>query len=561
MQGHLFADLLPSAIRYEDEDVIVVDKPAHVPSQAARPEDRDDLRTRLMSVLEARDGRPGYLGVHQRLDKETSGLLLFTRRKEANDSISRQFEGRQIQKTYVACVHGRPKAKKGRLTHFLAPRDGLSLVVPRGSKDAREAVLDYWVEEQRGDRARLRVSLHTGRMHQARAQLAAAGMPIAGDAAYGGAPALRLMLHARQLAFESPSSKEHIVVNAEEPLEISTFVDEGPWGDSVYDDDAKLERALTLSCERRHLLGRSSETTAFRLVNEAGDGLPELAVDVYGAFAVAQFYGTDGAFADPARRERVLSALHALGFEGVYQKIRPKQANIVVNTRTVELAPPVAVRGSSAPDPLVIVEEGVPYEVRLGDGLSTGIFLDQRRNRREVRNMAKGARVLNLFSYTCGFSVAAAVGGAKSTTSVDVSPAVLEWGGRNFEHAGRPAGDLVRADVLAWVDKELKAGKRYEIIVLDPPSYATTKTTRFSASEDYGKLAQKVMGLLAPGGRLFASTNLRKMRQGTFRKVLRNAAEGARRKVLQLKDAPEPVDYPVSIGHEVHLKAVWVTLA
>jgi 23S rRNA G2069 N7-methylase RlmK/C1962 C5-methylase RlmI len=69
------------------------------------------------------------------------------------------------------------------------------------------------------------------------------------------------------------------------------------------------------------------------------------------------------------------------------------------------------------------------------------------------------------------------------------------------------------------------------------------------------------MGLLAPGGRLFASTNLRKMRQGTFRKVLRNAAEGARRKVLQLKDAPEPVDYPVSIGHEVHLKAVWVTLA
>jgi len=561
LQGHLFADLSPLAIRYEDEDVLVVDKPAHVPSQAARPEDRDDLRTRLMNVLEARDGRSGYLGVHQRLDKETSGLLLFTRRKEANESIARQFEGRQVQKTYVACVHGRPKAKKGRLSHWLAPRDGLSVVVPRGSKDAREAVLDYWVEEQKGDRARLRVALHTGRMHQARAQLAAAGMPIAGDADYGGAAAVRLLLHARELAFESPSNCERIVVTAEAPLEISSFVESGPWGDSVYDDDEKLERALTLACERRYLLGRSSGTTAFRLINEAGDGLPELAVDVYGAFAVAQFYGTEGAFLDPARRERVLSALHALGFEGVYQKIRPKQANIVVSTRTADLAPPTAVRGSSAPDPLIIVEEGIPYEVRLGDGLSTGIFLDQRRNRREVRNLAKGSRVLNLFSYTCGFSVAAAVGGAKSTTSVDVSPTVLEWGARNFEHAQREPGQLVRADVLDWIDKEVKAGKRYELIVLDPPSYSTTKTTRFSAAEDYGKLAQKVMGLLAPGGRLFASTNLRKMRQGTFRKVLRQAAEGARRKVVQLKDALDPTDYPVSIGHEVHLKAAWVTLA
>ncbi len=559
----VWPDFRAAWIVHDDGEIVVVDKPAGVPSQAADPGRPDDVVTRLRAHLGG-----AYLGVHQRLDRDTSGLLVYARRKEANAGLARQFEGRTVDKTYLACVVGWPGGRdRATLRDALAEdKDGTMRVVRRGPR-AKEAVTHVRVRGRQGDRALLELDLETGRTHQARVQLAHAGAPIAGDVLYGGARAPRLMLHASALSLVHPTRGGRARFEAPVPADFDAFLARGDLGEAVYDDDAALGRALERALERRWALGRGDTgpraTTAFRLVNEEGDGLPRLAVDVYDAWLVAQLYGDDGPWADRARRERVLDRLHALGFDGVYLKIRPRQANVLVDTRREDLAPAAPVRGAAAPAELDVVEEGMPLRVRLGDGLSTGVFLDQRGNRRRVRELVAGASVANLFAYTCAFTVAAALGGAERTVSVDASAAALERGRDNLALAGvleRGEHAFVAGDAFAWLGRAARRHERFELVVLDPPSYSTTRRGRFVADSDYTDLAAEAMTIVAPGGSLLACTNHRGISPQRFRRVLFDAARKAGRDVLQLRDMPEGADFPVAAGAVTNMKAVLARL-
>lgn len=561
----MWPDFRPEWIVHDDPDLIVIAKPAGIASQAADPERPDDVVTRLRRYLGG-----AYLGVHQRLDRDTSGLLVFARRKEANASLAMQFEGRKVEKTYLACVAGWPRARDrgATLRDVLVPGDGGVMRVATGrARGGKPAVTHVQVRARRGDRALLELSLETGRTHQARVQLAHAGAAIAGDAVYGGPAAPRLMLHASGLALRHPGSGALARYEAPAPAALLDWMEAGDRGEGVYDEAAALARALELACERRWALGRSEPpraTTAFRLVNEEGDALPRLAVDVYGDWLVAQLYGDDGPWASAARRDRVLDALGNLGFAGVYLKVRPRQANTLVDTRRDELAPAHPVRGDPAPDPLSVFEEGMPLEVRLGDGLSTGVFLDQRHNRRRVREMAAGKAVANLFSYTCAFTVAAAAGGAARTVSVDASAAALERGRANLARAGLLEGgrhELVADDAMAWLARAARKAERFDLVILDPPSYSTTHRGRFVADRDYVTLATAALAIVSPGGALLACTNHRGISAQRFRRVLFDAARAARRDVTQVKDIPEPPDFPVPLGGVGHMKTALVTLA
>jgi 23S rRNA (cytosine1962-C5)-methyltransferase len=554
-------------IVHDDGDIVVVDKPQGVPSQAAEESRPDDVVARLSMRLGG-----AYLGVHQRLDRDTSGLLVFARRREANAKLAAQFEGRTVRKTYVACVAGWPRGRdRATLRDAVAEgKGGAMRVVGARAPGGKLAVTHVRVLERRGDRAKLELTLETGRTHQARLQLAHAGAPIAGDALYGGPPAARLMLHASAIAFQHPVSGRAVRFASPAPPELDGWLSRGDLGEGVYDDDAALDRALDAARERRWGLGRAEEgprrTTAFRLVNEEGDALPRLAVDVYDAWVVAQFYGDDGPWADAARRERVLDRLAALGFDGVYSKVRPRQANVLVDSRRSELAPAHPVRGSAAPEELAIVEEGTPLLVRLGDGLSTGLFLDQRGNRRRVRELAAGRAVANLFAYTCAFTVAAALGGASRTVSVDASAAALERGRANLAHAGvldRTAGGhtFVAEDAFAWLARAARRGERYDVVIVDPPSYSSTKRGRFVAASDYVDLAAAALAVVAPGGKLLACTNHRGIPAARFRRLLFDAARQAKREVTQVKDLPAPPDFPVPPGGEPHTKSALVSVA
>jgi 23S rRNA (cytosine1962-C5)-methyltransferase len=593
-------------ILYEDDDVVAVHKPAGVPSQAANPDRPDDLVTRLRAFLAERDGtREPYLGVHQRLDRDTSGVVLFTKRPEVNAALAKQFEGRTLKKHYLAAVSGWPahardatlddvlrkgddgrmevvnvmqRAQRGRAGPARGPRGPRRGPPPpmRGESGphGQRAVTQVRLRTRHDDRALLELRLETGRTHQARVQLAHAGAPIAGDPLYRGALAPRLMLHAAGLELEHPRTGKRLVIRDEAPSDMADWVARGDRGAAVYDDAGALERALGLAVERRWALGRSGlsdpeerRTTAFRLVNEEGDALPGLAVDVYGDHLVAQLY-VGGIWEDAARRERVLDRLHALGFAGVYLKLRPKQANVLVDTRRDDVAPALPVRGEpTASAEIEVREEGVPYRVRLGDGLSTGIFLDQRPNRKLVREIARGAHVLNLFSYTCAFSVAAALGGAARTVSVDASVQALERGRANFEAAGVALGtgasaahSFVAEDVFAWLARAAAKKERFDIVIVDPPSYSSTKKRRFVAESDYDDLVAMAARVLSPHGKLVASCNNRGLGRAKFRRFVAQGMKTEKKELAQLKDLPDAPDFPPPLGRDPHMKSVLATL-
>ena len=563
----IWPDFRDSWVIHDDGDLLVVEKPEGISAQAADPDRPDDLVSRLRAHLGG-----AYLGVHQRLDRDTSGLTVFARRREANASLAEQFEGRSVRKKYVACVSGWPSGRDRATLRDLvvAGEGGTMRVAPRGDRDAKAAVTRVRVLSRRAERAMLELDLETGRTHQARVQLAHAKSPIAGDILYGGVSAPRLMLHASAIELRHPISARPVRFASPPPGEFQTWLERGSEGEAIYDDEPSLERALRRAVERRWGLGRSVEqparaTNAFRLVHEDGDGLPRLAVDVYDRWLVAQFYEADDVWVDGARRERVLDQLHALGFQGIYLKVRPRQANTLTRESEVDRArrsPPLPERGSPAPAECGVLEEGMPLLVRLGEGLSTGLFLDQRQNRRRVRVAAAGQSVANLFAYTCAFTVAAALGGARKTVSVDASLAALERGRANLDHAGALAGGdhaFVGDDVFAWVERAARRGERFDLVVLDPPSYSSTRRGRFVAETDYGDLVASVLPLVAPRGKLLACTNHRGISSDRFRRILHDAARKAGRPLGQIKDLPPPPDYPIAPGGHAHAKSAWVT--
>lgn len=179
---------------------------------------------------------------------------------------------------------------------------------------------------------------------------------------------------------------------------------------------------------------------------------------------------------------------------------------------------PIPLAGSASDEEVEIRENGVRFLIRPFDGFSTGIFLDQRENRRVLSEDLSGATVLNLFAYTCGFSVCAARGGA-ATTSVDLSSRYLDWGKRNFAANAIPeAGhEFFAADAFQFLKGTRKRGRQFDLVILDPPSFSRDRDGGvFSVAKDAARLVESAASVLAPNGRLFFSTNLERWSQDVF---------------------------------------------
>jgi 23S rRNA (cytosine1962-C5)-methyltransferase len=286
------------------------------------------------------------------------------------------------------------------------------------------------------------------------------------------------------------------------------------------------ERLLDAAVLRAPLSGNGD---VFRVVNEQGDGLPGVTVDRYGDFAVLASSTPEA----EAAAQEIATFLVENGARGVYTKRRERRD--LRRAEAPELAPSAPSAGLPAPSPLAVRE----------DGLSTGLFVDQRDNRARIGALSAQKLVLNLFSYTCSFSVAAGLGGATKVTSVDLSGRALERGKLNFVASGLDPErhEFVQTDAVRFVRGAVKHGRRFDVIVLDPPSFATVGRATFRFERDVTALMADCLRLLGPGGLLLCVTNHKKTGPQAFRRFLQAAAEQAHRE-LKLRELPNGLDCP-----------------
>jgi 23S rRNA (cytosine1962-C5)-methyltransferase len=241
-------------------------------------------------------------------------------------------------------------------------------------------------------------------------------------------------------------------------------------------------------------------TTCYRWIDEE---LPGVTVDRFDSVAVLSLYAD-------ADEDGIADALIATkGIESVYVKRRPREARKLANEAAEKLAPPLPIRGA-AKETLTVSELGLNFEIRPGNGLSVGLYLDSRQARHWVRENAKGRTVLNTFSYTCGFGLSARLGGAKRAVNVDASRKVLDWGERNYalNEVSVDRYDFVSGDTFDWLARFAKKSETFDLVILDPPGFATTKTSRFTAERDYHRLVTAASQVTAPKGLLLAMCNV-----------------------------------------------------
>ena len=279
----------------------------------------------------------------------------------------------------------------------------------------------------------------------------------------------------------------------------------------------KLQEALAQRLERL-----PPDTTCFRWLDEA-----EVTVDRFGPVAVLSLY------TDSADEGAIAAELAATpGIEAVYVKRRPLEARKLANEVPEELAPPLPLLGKTI-DTLTVKELGANFEIRPGNGLSVGLYLDARDARAWVCANASGRTVLNTFAYTCGLGLAARLGGAKRAVNVDASRKVLDWGEQNHALNGLSTEryDFISGDTFDWLARFAKKDETFDLVILDPPGFATTKTSRFTAERDYHRLVAAAQQVIAPAGLLLAMCNVEQSTRAFEEQLIRGLGSRKSREV------------------------------
>ena len=583
--------MVPCVI-FEDEHLLVANKPAGLNTHAPAPYAGEGL----YDWLRHREARWAALAILHRLDQETSGVIVFGKTPRANRSLTAQFTQRAVRKKYLLATDRVVPRGEFTVVSQLARVGDRYATRPGAGERAEtrfrvaEAAERPSVPDQRGWQW-VTAEPVTGRTHQIRVQAAAEGFPILGDVLYGGAPAARVFLHAAELSLRHPVSGELLTFKAAPEF--------------MADPAAALRAALVAV----------TETNVFRLCHGAADDWPGWYVDRLDAVLLAQ----SEAPLEQCQLERLLALSRNLSVGQASRLSLKSEENVSsvtenagwllqegmeagdrrdawptgrdalslyhkrlsrrVRGATAETLAPQWVAGELVPARFVVRENGVSFELSFVEGYSTGLFLDQRDNRRRLLtgHVAAGfelsmgchaaalpaTEVLNLFAYTCGFSVCAALAGAR-VTSVDLSRKYLDWGRRNFALNGLDATkhDFIFGDAFDWLKRLTKKGRAFDLVLLDPPTFSASKAGGvFQAERDYGRLIAATLPVLKPGGVLFASTNAAAWSPADFLATVQDALRAAGRRVEQEHYFPQPPDFPVCRAEPAYLKTVWLRVA
>jgi 23S rRNA (cytosine1962-C5)-methyltransferase len=298
-------------------------------------------------------------------------------------------------------------------------------------------------------------------------------------------------------------------------------------------DNAWIARQVERAWLRREPLRIAGSTNAYRLINGEGDGLPGIVVDLYGPFAALRL---DSPVVEGLVPAVVAAVERHAGTKGICR--RTEQGLEVLSGR--------------APGRDLIVEEhGVRFHADLGEGQKTGLFLDHRENRRSLAAWCSDRSVLNLFSYTGGFSLYAARAGAKRVVSVDRAPEAMNRALDNVRLNGldEAAHELVTADALQYLEQAAQRGLRFDVVISDPPSFARAKNQRHRALRAYERLHTLALGVLSSGGLFAAASCTSQVAPESFRETIAAAAGRVQRRLQIVMDTGHALDHPIMIGH------------
>lgn len=304
-------------------------------------------------------------------------------------------------------------------------------------------------------------------------------------------------------------------------------------------DVASLSRRIEEAAAwRKRLLGLpSDETTGYRLVHAEGDQLPGLIVDVFGKTAAVQFLtvGTK------AREAELLAAVQRVtGSDSIVEIPSPRNQRI----EGFEVVTGV-VRGPDVSS-YTFLERGFEYEIPLEAAQKTGFYFDQRDNRALVEGLAHGARVLDAFCYVGAFSLAAVRGGARDVLAVDSSPVALLAGATLAQrHGYQDRIAFTKADLKRHLQTLGQEGQRFDIVIVDPPRFATTARDVEAARSAYRRLNGQAIRLVAPGGLLVTCSCSHAMRTDDFVRTVATAARDAGRESVMLSVTGQAADHPV----------------
>lgn len=438
--------------------------------------------------------KPGYcevlakdldrpLKVVHRLDQTTTGIMAFASDTETAQSLVDLFKNHSVEKTYWFLtaakshqdrftVHSQIETvgKKVQST-ICEPQNANAITIFNRRK--RSPFFELWEAYPK-----------TGKTHQIRLHSSQIGLPILGDDLYGGAPYPRLCLHAYAIKFPNMET-----VTAPAPIFFERM---------GLLKDQELISYLSFIDSRQRLLNflNHPPLESIRLLHTE---LPDIKMDLYGQHLWVYWYHET----PPTNRQ--LSRLFFLGQlikKEVHVQWMLDRGADPNQKKLWHLHNEVSLWESS--------ENGVRFELRTQQGMSPGLFLDQRNNRQWVRLNSQDKSVLNLFAYTCGFSVFAALGNAKEVVSVDLSANFLDWGKRNFELNGLNTANYQfhKADSFFFLERANLKGRNFDLIICDPPSFSRNKEGKiFRIEKDLPRLLDLCWKCLRPGGKILFSTN------------------------------------------------------
>jgi len=286
------------------------------------------------------------------------------------------------------------------------------------------------------------------------------------------------------------------------------------------------------------------------LVNSYGDALPEVTIDVYNKNLLVQYFKPY----DNHIKNEIYHALNEiLTPDSITEKLRLKGEDIKTHL----------VSGKEILRNFVVLENGIKFNISFLEGGGTGLFLDQRDNRKKIQALAKKKEVLNCFCYTSSFSIYTSLGGATKTTNIDLSKKAIEWSKNNFllNQLDVNNHEFIIGDVWDWLRRFQKKERTFDVIIIDPPSFSTSKTTVFTVEKDIPRLIGAGLNILREDGILAFSTNIAKINFSKFFQLLSRVKDFTQKKYKIIDVSSQGFDFPTDGFHSIEPYLKFVMLS